>query len=396
MFGTEKCQKVKKSGGWHYKMKVLHIISGGEVGGSKVHLLSLVSHSNCDEHIIVCLMDGKLYREAIEMGLDIRLIEQKNRFDLKVVDDIARICRDDEVDIVNCHGGRANFLAYFLKKKMKKPFVTTIHSDYLKDYEGNLFKTLVFSNINRVVLKHFDYYIAVSDEFKRMLVERGFNENKIFVVYNGIDFGNALFKVDKDEVLEKYGIFETSKYVSIVARLHPIKGHKFLFEAIKLILQEFDDVTFLIIGDGALKQELIAYSKELKINHRVQFLGYQKPDELLSISNFAVLTSQSESFPLTILEAAKFRKTVVSTDVGGVSKLIEDGVNGYLVNYGDVEELAEKILSLLRDDLKCFEFGQRLYEKAMENYSIEKFVEEYERIYNEILVPGKVLKNNIE
>ncbi|KRQ87442.1 Alpha-D-kanosaminyltransferase [Caloramator mitchellensis] len=370
-------------------MKVMHIISGGEVGGSRVHLLSLVSNSECDEHIIICLMDGKLYREAIEMGLDIRLIEQKNRFDLKVVDDIVRICKEEEVRLVNCHGARANFLAYFLRQKLKVPFVTTIHSDYMKDYEGNFFKTLVFSNINKMVLRYFDYYIAVSDEFKKMLVERRFDENRIFVVYNGIDFNNVLLKSNRKNILKKYKIRNDSKIITMVARLHPIKGHKFLFDAIKLVLKEYDDVVFLLIGDGSFKSELLNYSKELNILHRLRFLGFHKPDEYLAVSNFTVLTSQSESFPLSILEAAKYKKTVVATDVGGVSKLIEDGVNGYLVNYGEVEELAEKILSLLRDDLKCQQFGQRLHEKAKENYSVEKFAKQYRDIYVKIEGAGR-------
>lgn len=366
-------------------MKIMHIISGGEVGGSRVHLLSLVSNSDCDEHIIICLMDGRLYREAIEMGLDIRLIEQRNRFDLKVIDDIARIIRDDEVDLVNCHGGRANFLAYFLKQKVKIPFATTIHSDYMRDYEGNIFKTLVFSNINRAVLKHFDYYIAVSDEFKSMLIERGFDENRVFVVYNGIDFKNALSKVNKKDLMRKHKIRYDSQIVSMVARLHPIKGHKFLFDAVKLVLKEYDDVVFLLIGDGSYKNELLEYSNELKISHRLRFLGFQKPDEYLAVSDFTVLTSQSESFPLSILEAAKYKKAVVATDVGGVSKLIENGVNGYLVEYGDVEALAEKMLCLLRDDIKCQQFGQKLYEKASKYYSVEKFAKRYKDIYEKIL-----------
>ncbi|WDU82021.1 hypothetical protein [Caloramator sp. Dgby_cultured_2] len=72
-------------------MKVLHIISGGEVGGSKRHLLSLAANAKSFKNIIICLMDGALYREGLEMGLDIRLIEQRGRFDLSILDEIKRL-----------------------------------------------------------------------------------------------------------------------------------------------------------------------------------------------------------------------------------------------------------------------------------------------------------------
>ncbi|SEF55430.1 Glycosyltransferase involved in cell wall bisynthesis [Caloramator fervidus] len=364
-------------------MKVLHIISGGEVGGSKKHLLSLALNADF-KNIIVCLIEGELYKEAVKLGLDVRLIKQKGRFDLSVLKQIQRIVMDEKVDIINCHGGRANFLGLFLKKSLKKPFVSTIHSDYLRDYEGNFLKSLIFSNINAYALKKFDYYIAVSDEFKKMLVERGFPKNRIFVVYNGIDF-DKVYSFELEDVVKKYNLPKDKKFVSMVARLHPIKGHKFLFDAAKKVLKEYKDVHFLIIGDGSIKEHLINYVKKLNIEDNVRFLGFQRPDEFLAISSFSVLTSMSESFPLSILEAAKYKKTVVSTLVGGISDLIEDGYNGYLVKYGDVDALCQKILDLLKDDLKAKEFGERLYDKAKDMFSLEKFVDGYSKIYKKIM-----------
>ncbi|MDO6355575.1 glycosyltransferase family 4 protein [Caloramator sp. CAR-1] len=365
-------------------MKVLHIISGGEVGGSKRHLLSLAANAKSFKNIIICLMDGVLYREGLEMGLDIRLIEQRGRFDLSILDEIKKVAVKEDVDIINCHGGRANFLGMFLKKLINKPFVTTIHSDYLRDYEGNPFKTLIFSRINAYALKNFDYYIAVSKDFKNMLIDRGYNEEKIFVVYNGIDF-DEVYSFDRDEIIEKYSLPRNKKFVTMVARLHPIKGHQFFFQAAKNVLKECPDVIFLIVGDGPIRSQLEEYVKEIDIDDSVVFLGFQRPDEFIYLSNFTSLTSRSESFPLSILESAKYKRTVVSTMVGGVSDLIEDGKNGYLVEYGDVEDLTEKMLNLLQDDLKCIEFGIKLHDKARALYSIERFVEGYEKIYEKIM-----------
>lgn len=365
-------------------MNILHIISGGEVGGSKSHLITLVSNMNENRNIIVCFMEGELYREALNLGLDIRLINQRFRFDLTIVGKLKKLCEDENINIVNCHGGRANFIGFFLKNKYDASYVSTIHSDYKDDYRGNSYKTLIFSNINKLVLKRFDNYITVSDNFKEMLVSRGFREDKIFVVYNGIDFNREIEDFSRDEILFNNGILGANHYVSMVARFHPVKGHTIFLDACKLVLDRFDDVIFILLGDGDIKDELKEQASNLGISNRIYFAGFRNPNEFIYISDFTVLSSFTESFPLAILESAFYEKTVVSTEVGGINKLIENGENGYLVKTGDSAALAEKMLELLNDRDRSYYFGKRIFEKARDNYSIDKMVENYVKIYKDI------------
>jgi L-malate glycosyltransferase len=368
-------------------MNILHLISGGEVGGSKKHLLTLVKsmEDNDVKNMIVCFMRGSLYDEAVKMGLDVRLVEQRKRFDLSIVARIKDICEKKNIVIVNCHGGRANFVGYFLMRKYKAKYVTTVHSDYKEDYKGNKYKTLIYSNINRMALNAFDYYITVSDNFKDMLINRGFDKDKIFVVYNGMDFKREGNNFNKKDIIENYTLKDAGQYVTMVARFHPVKGHRIFLEACKAVLENFKDVCFILAGDGAFKSEMEEYARELNIDKSVKFVGFQKPDIFLELSSFTVLTSFTESFPLAILESAAYKKTVVSTDVGGISKLIKDGENGYLVKPGDSLELACRMIYLLKNPQVAEEFGERLYEKASKNYSLESFTERYLEIYNSVL-----------
>jgi L-malate glycosyltransferase len=367
-------------------MKVLHIISGGEAGGSKNHLLTLANSMNSDEIkiIIVCLMEGELYREALDMGLDIRLLKQKIRGDITIVNKLRKLCLEEDVDIINCHGGRANFLGFFLKIRYEAKYVSTIHSDYKQDYLGNIFKTIIFSNINRFVLRVFDNYITVSDNFKDMLVERGFKLEKIHVVYNGMDFEDDIEEFSRGDIIMENGIMGAEHYVSMIGRFHPVKGHTVFLDACKRVLEKFQNVIFILVGDGELKPELKKYAEDLGIGNKVYFAGFKKPDEYIFISDFTVVASYTESFPLVILESAFYEKTVVSTEVGGINKLIHNGENGYLVKPGDSEVLAEKMLTLLKDDNLSYEFGKRLYENARSNFSIENMVNNYIRIYKDI------------
>lgn len=372
-------------------MKVLHIISGGEVGGSRKHLLTLalgMDENKC-RNIIVCFIKGKLYEEALELGIDIRYVEQRKRFDLSAVNRVRDLCINENIDIVNCHGGRANFIGYFLKKKYPAKYISTIHSDYRDDYRGNKYKTLVYSNINRMVLKSFDYYVTVSQSFKDMLKSRGFEGNKIFVVYNGIDFDRTVTAMSREKILEKYELDDVSHYVSIIGRFHKVKGHRVFLEACADVVKEVKDVRFILVGDGELREELEKYAGELGLKEHVKFAGWQVPDEFIYISDFTVMASYTESFPLVILESAFYKKTVISTDVGGVSKLVEDGVNGYLVNPGDSLAMAQRILELLLDEDGTKELGNRLYNKARDNFSIKNLVESYLNAYEEITDGGK-------
>lgn len=367
-------------------MNILHIISGGEVGGSKKHLLTLVQNIKFHEirSIIVCFLEGELYDEAINLGLDIRLIKQTKRFDLTVTKKLKAICIEEDIDIINCHGGRANFVGAFLKLRYDAKYVSTIHSDYKDDYMGNKFKTKVFSNINAIALKRFNNFITVSDNFKEMLINRGFKRDKIHVVYNGIEFNKKIGVFDREAIISENGLMGVKNYVSMVGRFHPVKGHKVFLDACKLVLEKYTDVMFIIVGDGAIREELKEYTEKIAISNSVYFAGFKVPDDYFYLSNFTILASYNESFPLTVLESAFYEKTVVATRVGGVDKLIDDGENGFIVDVGDSVALSEKILQLLLDPDKATEFGIKLYEKARDNYSIENMVTSYIKIYKEI------------
>lgn len=367
-------------------MNILHIISGGEAGGSKTHLLTLAQNIKFSGFrcIIACFMEGELYNEALNMGIDVRLIKQKGRFDLTVVKKLKTICLEEDIEIVNCHGGRANFIGLFLKARYEAKYVSTIHSDYKDDYRGNKFKTLIFSNINRLALKSFNNYITVSQNFKDMLIKRGYKADKIHVVYNGINFNKDMEEFNREDIIFSNGLMGVSHFVSMIARFHPVKGHKVFLDACKIVLEKYQDVMFILVGDGEIREELKEYAESLGIRNKVYFAGFRKPDEFFYISDFTVLASYTESFPLVFLESAFYEKTIISTQVGGINKLIENGENGFVVNVGDSEALADKIYELLNDPDKSVNFGRRLYEKARNNFSIEKMVENYIQIYREI------------
>ena len=168
--------------------KVLHLISGGDTGGAKTHIFTLMKGlSGKVETKIICFIKDTFYDEAKERGIDIEVYPQEKRSDLSVVSKLSDEINNGKYDLVHAHGARANFICMFLKKKIKVPMVTTIHSDYMLDFKDSFYKNLIYTTLNKMSLKKFDHYICVSDNFKKMLVDRGFDRDKIHVLYNGID-----------------------------------------------------------------------------------------------------------------------------------------------------------------------------------------------------------------
>lgn len=290
-------------------------------------------------------------------------------------------------EIIHSHGARANFISLFLKRMVNRPMLSTIHSDYKLDFKDNFYKRIVYTSINSIALRSFDYYIAISDTFKQMLVDRGFREDKIFTVYNGIDFNSELDYVSKKEFLNRYNISIDKKIiVGIAARLDLVKDHETFLKAAHRVLQVRKDIIFLVAGTGNDDKRLKSLVKDLSIEDYVYFIGFVKDQySFFNSIDINVLTSVSESFPYVILEGARFKKPIISTNVGGIHHLIEDGYNGWLIDVRDSEALAEKILSFMENKSSIEVMGEKLYQTVKANFSSQKMAEEHKKIYEQIL-----------
>lgn len=371
------------------KLKVLHLISGGDTGGAKMHVLSLVKEMQKKIDVtLVCLMEGEFYRDGLAMGLDIRAIEQKQRYNLRVVRRLIHIIENEGVDILHCHGARANFIGAILKKFHQISMVTTIHSDYKLDFWGNFYKNLVYATLNAVALRSFDNFVAVSHNFKEMMVERRFPKDRIGVVYNGVDFETPLELRSRQEILADYGleIPEEAKIIGIMGRLHPVKGHELFLEGAKQVIKQEPDTHFIAGGDGEEMDKLLALRDELGLQGRVHFIGrVYNPFEFFHAIDINTLTSYSESFPYVLLEGARLKKPTVSLAVGGIDRLIIDGKTGLLVKSRDPMEFALKLLQMLQDQELAHSLGEELYRHAQENYSLERMGQSQIEIYQDIL-----------
>lgn len=368
-------------------MRVLHVISGGDTGGGKTHVLTLVSELQKRVPArIMCFMEGPFSREARDMGLDIEVAVQHGRQDLSVIRSLVRLVREESTDIVHSHGARANFLTVLAKPRLKVPFVTTVHSDYRRDFTDSLYKRLVYTSLNSVALRFFDHYIVVSEPLRKILNQRGIADDRIHSVRNYL--ARPVEHQGKERFLEQHGLERLSgdPLVGALGRLHQVKGQAVLVRAASMVRERFPKVRFLLGGDGPALDDLQSLVTSLGLKDHVFFLGYiTNPYDFLNALDIHVLPSLSETFPYVILEAAALGVPTVSTDVGSIAELVTPGDTGLLVPPGDPAALAAAVLELLGDPGQARQLGDRLRQAAEPYFSPPAMAQRHLEIYEQIL-----------
>lgn len=376
-------------------MKALHLISGGDVGGAKTHVLSLLNSLGRERASLLCFREGEFADEARALGIDTRICSDGL---IKCVSIISNMIKKEGFDVIHCHGSRANFVGSLIKLRVNVPFVTTVHSDYKLDYLGRPLARMTYGVLNSLALRRMDYYIGVSDAMAELLISRNFPPHKIFTIYNGIDFNVKAEPLERNEFFQSHGISADSSWViaGIAARLNPVKDIKTLIRAAAIACESCPNLHLAIAGDGEQLQMLTLLASELGIADRVHFLGWV--NDMFSFYNsidINLLTSLSETFPYALTEGTRFSLPAISSRVGGVAKLIVDGECGYLFEPGDFTSLAKHLCTLYNDNEKRINMGKSLAQRAKELFSLERTRDTQIAIYTSILRKhaNKISKN---
>ena len=376
-------------------MKVIHLISGGDSGGAKTHVHSLLQNlTRTIDVTMVCFMEGPFAQEARELG--IRTVVLPGRNLLRTYRTLKRMIREEGYEIIHCHGARGNMMGALLRRATGLPVVTTVHSDYRLDYLGRPFSRLSYGTINTIALRLLDYRIGVSDAMTNLLITRGFDPDRLFTIYNGLDFTPRTPALGREEYFRSVGLEADgdSVVVGIAARLNPVKDIATLVRGFAIAHQTCPNLRLLIAGDGEQMDMLKKLSAELGVERQVCFAGWiTDTDSFYHAIDINTLTSLSETFPYSLTEGARAALPTVASRVGGVPYLIEHGIHGLLFEAGDAEGLARHLVSLAQDPTLREHLGQRLYQRAKADFSLESTLERQLTIYRTILRRQERKKN---
>lgn len=367
-------------------MKVIHLISGGDTGGAKTHVHTLLQGLN--KHIqadMVCFTDGAFTQEARALGIKTDVLSGSPPSVLKALR--ARI-RQEGYDIIHCHGARGNLMGALLKRSTGLPLVTTVHSDPKIDYMGRPLSALTFGTLNRWALKRIPYHIGVSQPMVELLIGRGYDPQAVFEIRNGLDFSNPSSRLTRGEYLASLGLDwpENAVIVGIAARLNPVKDMSTLLRGFALAHGEQPQLRLIIAGEGEEGPMLRQLAQELEVSDAVCFAGWvSDTDSFYHAIDINTLTSLSEGFPYSLPEGARFALPTVATKVGGVPSLIQHNITGFLFQPKDHQTLGRYLAELAADPALRRRLGDRLLEKGRAEYSIETTVRRQLDIYESML-----------
>lgn len=259
----------------------------------------------------------------------------------------------------------------FLAKMFRKKVLLHVHSDFEKFYKDSRINRYLITRVFNSV----DLILVLSRSIKRCVEKYSDNKN-IRILYNPVPTKEFAFLSNTRESGQRIVLF--------MGALVKEKGIYDLLRAIPKILQEFNNVKFVLCGDGDLLK-VKEISKIRGIEDKVDILDYVSDEQkirILKSADIFILPSYHEGLPISVLEAMASGLPIISTQVGGVPDAVEDCANGFLIQPGDINAITERITTLLRDEQLCAEMGKRNVEKVTRlfdiNVIIKQMVGEYE------------------
>ena len=362
------------------KINVLQLVEGFNLGGAEKKLWELIDHMDRKKfRLVVCSLGlGDEIRDYFEK-LDAKIItlERKFKIDPTLIWRLGRLIREEKIDVVMTTLFYADVLGALVGKAAGAKAVfswETISSP----------KWLVPHRLYsyRCAIRLADRVISVSNATSDWLIQkRGVSPYSVTVIPYGVNLSLYHQKENKAKLTE-LGISKDDPIVGMTGRLHSQKGHIYLIEAAREISRQIPNVRFLIIGDGPLREDLIARVKAYKLDSNFFFLGFRHDvPELLRCLDIFTLPSLYQGLPNVVLEAMATGKPVVATPVDGTKEAVLDGRTGLLVPEKNPAKLADALLSLLRNPMYARELGQNGRNRVKQLFSLETQVKKFEELY---------------
>ncbi|MCG7926915.1 MAG: glycosyltransferase [Candidatus Thiodiazotropha taylori] len=365
-------------------MNVCHVISGDLWGGAESQAFKLIIESKLNgiDTCVVVFNKTKLYEMLKRSNVDVFSIDEASNTILSSILKLRRILKQKHIDIIHAHGIKEHLIGGIAAKLVGGCKVVRTHHGLGRLNANRLLRSLELLNSKLFS----DALIAVSKDLEQQLIGKGHPKSKISVIHNGIDCRSVTPARSIQEVRDALDIDEHARVVGTLGRMVPVKGHKYLLQAQQWLLSSGVDCVVVIAGDGPLMEETKQLAAELDIEAQVRFLGHvDEAYDILSAFDIFVLTSLHEGVPISILEASCLGVPLVATAVGGVTEVIEDGVNGLLIAAKSPTECADACARIFGDSSVKTGLSENARRKVGDEFSSERCFTTTKKLYSELL-----------
>lgn len=315
------------------------------------------------------------FKEIISNIFHLPVLFQGNReVELDFILNYIKVKKIDVVHIIH------NSYFYWMVPRIKEAYpqikIVSTAFNAIADHFMNSIEQAAFIDINT----------TDNTKVQHLFQQSGISEDKTVVIHNGIDCYEKFNPVNYDRKNErrKLGLENDDLAVYFIGRLSPEKNPNVFVDVAEKMLTENNRTKFFIVGDGPMKNS-IEKSINAIGNKNIRYLGYQDDiPRFLSTADVFVLPSKIEGFPLSNIEAMSMGVCVISSDVGGVSDAIKDGINGFLVQPGSSQMIVDKINSILFDEELKKIISENARKSVEENFSIELLANKYKEVYSKL------------
>lgn len=346
-------------------MRIVQLIDSLHAGGAEkmaVSYANSLSQKIAFSGLVVSRAEGSLFSE-IDTSVNYAFLNKKSVFDFSSILIFKKYLKVNNVEIIHCHS--TSFFFAFLMKMML-PKIKMIWHDHYGDSEF-LEKRPKF--MLKICIPTFDGIIVVNQKLKLWSQEKLKFKNVIYLR----NFASKQIENITETILKG----EDKKRIISIANLRKQKNHELLIEVAMMLKESHIDWTFHLVG----KDFQDNYSKKIKklvidnnLSDNIYVYGTKKDiANILNQSEIAILTSKSEGLPVTLLEYGFNKKPVIVTDVGEISSIITNNVNGYIVPSDNAQLFYEKLVKLIENDIIRKNFSTNL-EATIHNYFSEEVI----------------------
>lgn len=361
-------------------MNILHTESGMNWGGQEYR--TLLEHNYINQSgmksWIMCHPKSAFYKKAKEYGCaNLVPMNFSTAFNLYASFRILIFCIKNKIDVINSHGSKDSTLCLIA---------------YLYG-----FPLIRSRQISSKVKKRLSYQygcthvIAAAYAIKRILTSVGVDGKRITVIGEGVDLNEFNPNTKSDYLRKEFGIKHSDIVVSNIGMIRSDKGQKYYLEAAQLILRQYNNVKFFLVGEGTgdkkLEKELRGIVQDSCISDRFIMTGYRADVHLfIHLSDIVVVASIGvEAQSRIVPQAFATKRTVVSTDTGGLTELVKNEINGLVVPVKNVKKLSEAIVRLINDKGFRVRLSENGYKLAKSNLSFDEMMRKTINLYTKFM-----------
>ena len=322
-------------------------------------------------------ISSKITRYMLKMPLLI-LERRRPRLDLRELFIISRIIKQEKIKIIQAHFGWTGYRFLELTSKFNLPYIVWF---YGSDAFRSQYQAMVQELINSPVI-----FCCTSNALKRRLEELGCSGERVYVFHPGIrlptQLPNKMFKHK-----------EPLRIISI-GRLTDVKDPCALVKIAKILQEKGIDFTWQHFGDGDLRPMVEAEIAKHNLTNRFFLLGERPNEQVLEALKFADVMVHNaviapdggrEAFGFVLVEASAFGVPVVSVRVGGIPEIVQDQKTGFLLDEGDIEGMAEKVILLAKNPELREQFGREAYRFASQKFDLNSQIKKLEEFYDQLI-----------